>query len=196
MRAASDAGAGDIGAYTHCSFQTRVKGSFPPGQGANPVIGRVGSLEYAEEVKLEMVTPESIIGCVIEAVIGVHPYEEVAYDIIPLSNPGEKRGRGRIGELESKAPLSSLLQIIREKIPRMRHSPIRMRTSTCRQALHCERRMGGDLSGGDYVRRGCSYNRHRLRRRLGVGRRIFHRFGGDWGGGIGKRRVNRHQGET
>ena len=118
MLAASEAGAGRIGNYTHCSFQTTGKGTFLPGKEARPSIGDVGSLEYVEEMKIEMVTQEARVADVINAVKKVHPYEEVACDIIPLSSAGEVQGRGRIGNLASKTALDSILQIIRERHPR------------------------------------------------------------------------------
>ncbi len=118
MLAASKTGAGRIGNYTQCSFQTVGKGTFLPGKEAIPSIGEVGSLEYVEEMKIEMVVQETRVSEVIDAVKKVHPYEEVACDILPLSNAGAVQGRGRIGPLPSKTALESILHIIRERHPR------------------------------------------------------------------------------
>jgi hypothetical protein len=108
-RAAAEAGAGVIGAYTHCAFQTRGTGSFMPQPGANPSIGEVGQLAEVEEMRLEMVVSERELQGVIAAVIEAHPYEEVAYDIYPLRNPGVVYGRGRIGDLPLKVSLETVL---------------------------------------------------------------------------------------
>jgi hypothetical protein len=108
-RAAADAGAGVIGAYTNCSFQASGIGSFLPQPGTNPSIGQVGRLEEVDETRLEILVPERELQGVIAAVIEAHPYEEVAYDIYPLRNPGVVYGRGRIGELPLKVSLETVL---------------------------------------------------------------------------------------
>lgn len=108
-RASSEAGAGVIGAYTHCSFYSLGTGSFVPQPGSNPAIGREGRLEEVEEARLEMIVPERELKGVIAAVLDAHPYEEVAYDIYPLRNPGVVYGRGRIGELPLKVSLDTVL---------------------------------------------------------------------------------------
>lgn len=107
--AAGDAGAGAIGAYVHCAFETRGTGTFLPQEGANPAVGRVGRRESVDESRLEMVVPERELQGVIAAVLEAHPYEEVAYDVYPLRNPGIVHGRGRIGELPLQVSLDTVL---------------------------------------------------------------------------------------
>jgi hypothetical protein len=107
--AAAEAGAGVIGAYTYCSFQMRGQGAFLPREGAHPAIGQVGRLEEVDEIRLEMLVPERELSGVIAAVIEAHPYEEVAYDLYPLRNPGVVYGRGRIGDLPLKVSLDTVL---------------------------------------------------------------------------------------
>jgi hypothetical protein len=82
--AMADAGAGRIGNYTHCSFSTRGIGRFLPGEGAQPAIGEVGTLESVEEERIEVVCEKALIPEVVAAIKSVHPYEEVALDIYPL----------------------------------------------------------------------------------------------------------------
>lgn len=113
---AAEAGAGNIGAYTHCSFSTRGQGTFLPQPGATPVLGKVGKLEEVEEVRLEMLVPERELQGVIAAVLEAHPYEEVAYDIYPLRNPGMLYGRGRIGELPLKVSLDTVLAQVNDAL--------------------------------------------------------------------------------
>jgi hypothetical protein len=129
-RAAAEAGAGVIGTYTHCAFQTRGVGSFMPQPGATPAVGQVGRLEEGEEVRLEMLVPERELQGVIAAVIEAHPYEEVAYDIYPLRNPGVVYGRGRIGDLPLKVSLETVLAQVSDALalgpesqPRCSHRP-------------------------------------------------------------------------
>ncbi len=93
------AGAGHIGNYSHCSFTTGGIGTFLPLEGSNPFIGNAGTLESVKESRLETIMPENISKSVIKAMLKVHPYEEVAYDIYQLMNSGERLGLGRVGKL-------------------------------------------------------------------------------------------------
>jgi dinuclear metal center YbgI/SA1388 family protein len=100
QEAIGKAGAGHIGNYSHCSFQVAGKGSFLPLPGTKPFIGKQGELETVEEVRIETIMPQKITNKVVKAMLKVHPYEEVAYDLYPMKNTGEKNGLGRIGQLE------------------------------------------------------------------------------------------------
>ncbi|WP_419956113.1 Nif3-like dinuclear metal center hexameric protein [Neobacillus niacini] len=95
-----DIGAGFIGNYSHCSFSTDGTGRFLPGENTNPHIGQQGQLEEVDEVRIETIVPESLLKRAITAMIKVHPYEEVAYDVYPVENNGEVLGLGRIGKVK------------------------------------------------------------------------------------------------
>lgn len=82
--ALANAGAGRIGDYEACSYTTTGEGRFRALAGANPFVGSVGELHVEEEVKVEVVFPESIKGRVLKAMLTSHPYEEPAYDVIRL----------------------------------------------------------------------------------------------------------------
>jgi len=127
LNAAAEAGAGRIGNYTECSFQTRGTGTFRGGPGARPAIGEAGRLERVDETRLEMVVPQRELSGVIAAVIEAHPYEEVAYDVIPVKNPGLAYGRGRFGELPLKVSLDTVLAQVQDglevKSVRCSHRP-------------------------------------------------------------------------
>ncbi len=114
--ALAQAGAGWIGNYSHCTFQTVGTGTFQPGAGAKPFIGQVGELEKAEEYRLETIVPARLAGKVIKALLKAHPYEEVAYDLYPLLNEGPKLGLGRIGKLAKPLTLAELIQQIKDKL--------------------------------------------------------------------------------
>ena len=81
-----NAGAGRIGNYDHCSFETIGVGQFRALAGATPSIGTVGELEKVRELKVEMVCEDALIREVLLALIKNHPYEMPAYDIIKLSD--------------------------------------------------------------------------------------------------------------
>jgi len=99
------AGAGQSERYSHCGFASQGIGSFLPLEGAQPFIGRCGSLEQVEEVRLETIVPEKISRRVIKAMLKAHPYEEVAYDLYELMNDSNGLGLGRIGKLPTSMSL-------------------------------------------------------------------------------------------
>ncbi len=79
-----DAGAGKIGNYSHCTFTIKGTGRFLPLNGAHPSIGAVGKLATVAEERIETICLKKMYKKVIAAMKKVHPYEEVAYDIVPL----------------------------------------------------------------------------------------------------------------
>ncbi|MGI6295807.1 MAG: Nif3-like dinuclear metal center hexameric protein [Armatimonadota bacterium] len=105
--AMSDAGAGVIGQYTHCSFRSAGTGSFVPMSAAHPYIGSAGKLEEVDEYRLEMICTASETNDVVDAAVEAHPYDEVAYDIYELANEPVSYGYGRIGSLDEEMTLSA-----------------------------------------------------------------------------------------
>ena len=79
-----NAGAGQIGEYSFCSYSVIGKGRFIPSDNANPHIGVSGAAEIVEEERIEVECDRSKAKTVIEAMKTAHPYEEVAYDVYPL----------------------------------------------------------------------------------------------------------------
>lgn len=108
-----EAGAGWIGNYSHCSFMTRGLGTFKPLTGSNPYYGRTGELEQVEEVKIETIVPAAVLKKAVAAMIDAHPYEEVAYDILPLENRNTATGLGRVGKLAEPLPLSQFAGVVK-----------------------------------------------------------------------------------
>ncbi|MGL4914075.1 MAG: Nif3-like dinuclear metal center hexameric protein [Romboutsia sp.] len=113
-------GAGHIGNYSHCSFSTEGIGNFKPLDGANPFIGNRNELEVVEEIKIETIVPQRVLGGVISAMINVHPYEEVAYDLYKLENKGGSVGLGRVSKLKESKKLKDLCEDIKVKLD-MKH---------------------------------------------------------------------------
>jgi hypothetical protein len=79
-----EAGAGRIGEYERCSWYAEGTGTFRPLSGAKPTVGVIGEEERVSELRLETVFPEERHAAVIEALRSAHPYEEPAFDIVPL----------------------------------------------------------------------------------------------------------------
>lgn len=95
------AGAGSLGDYDSCSFTIRGMGRFKPGDGSDPHIGSQGKLEEVLEEKIEVVVGEAQKSEVIGAMMEVHPYEEVAYDVYRLENIGDSLGYGAVGSIDT-----------------------------------------------------------------------------------------------
>lgn len=85
-QACFDAGAGSIGDYDQCCWQTLGQGQFRPLTGSNPAIGVHGQLETLPELRVEMVCDEDHIRSAVAAMKAAHPYEEVAYGVERLVN--------------------------------------------------------------------------------------------------------------
>lgn len=94
-----NAGAGKISNYDECSFNTTGTGTFRAGAGSDPFVGEIGKQHQEKEVRIETIYPQHVEGQVLKALFNAHPYEEVAYDLIPLSNTHNRIGAGLIGEL-------------------------------------------------------------------------------------------------
>lgn len=94
-----EAGGGQIGNYSECSFNTEGMGSFKAGKDADPYVGSVGERHDEKETRIEVIFPATFENRIIKAMKAAHPYEEVAYDIVPLNNPHPGIGSGIIGEI-------------------------------------------------------------------------------------------------
>jgi dinuclear metal center YbgI/SA1388 family protein len=111
--AMSDAGAGHIGNYDSCSFNSSGTGSFRALDGANPFVGVLNQIHEEAEIRLEMICRNEKINAVLSAMKIAHPYEEIAYDIIPLKNADLYQGAGMIGELETPMNTADFLQKVK-----------------------------------------------------------------------------------
>lgn len=115
-KAINEAGSGNIGNYSDCSFRTLGTGTFKPGVNTNPFIGETGQLEEVEEYRLETVVYRSNISKVLKAMQDAHPYEEVAYDLYELKNEGKNFSMGRVGILPNKISLGAFAETVKNKL--------------------------------------------------------------------------------
>lgn len=74
-------GAGTLGNYAHCSWETLGTGQFLPLNGSNPTIGVHGILEQIDELRVEILCTEQNVRQAIIAMKAAHSYEEPAYEI-------------------------------------------------------------------------------------------------------------------
>jgi len=109
-----EAGAGKIGEYDSCSYNLLGTGTFRGSENTNPFVGEKGKLHKEQEIRFETIFPKNIQSKVLQALLSVHPYEEVAYDIYPLENEFEKIGMGMIGELEKPMNTIDFLKLLKE----------------------------------------------------------------------------------
>ena len=80
------AGAGKIGDYDSCCWQTIGQGQFRPLEGSSPFIGELERIETVAEYRIEMVCADEYIKDVVAALKSSHPYEEPAYDVWKLED--------------------------------------------------------------------------------------------------------------
>ncbi len=78
------AGAGEQGDYDSCAWQCLGTGQFRPGAGADPYLGSAGEIERVSEYRVETLVAAQAMSAVIRALRMAHPYEEPAFEILPL----------------------------------------------------------------------------------------------------------------
>ena len=108
-KAMATGGAGIIGNYEVCSFNSAGHGTFLGGDGSRPAVGEPGKLESVAEHRLEMVCSRRALALVIETLKRFQPYEEPAFDVYELApQPGRAVGAGRRITLDHAAPIEEL----------------------------------------------------------------------------------------
>jgi dinuclear metal center YbgI/SA1388 family protein len=107
------AGGGNIGNYSECSFNHEGIGTFKAGENAHPFAGEKNIRHEEKELRIEIIFPQFIQSKIIDALIKSHPYEEPAFDIIPLKNDYSQVGSGLLGELETAISEQDFLQLLK-----------------------------------------------------------------------------------
>lgn len=106
------AGAGNIGDYDSCAYRMSGTGSFRPRPTAHPFVGEAGKVHFEPEERLEVIVPAWKADGVVRAMAKAHPYEEPAYDIIPLANADAYSGSGVVGNI-SPTPVSEFAALLK-----------------------------------------------------------------------------------
>jgi dinuclear metal center YbgI/SA1388 family protein len=114
-KAVFNAGAGHIGQYSECSFNSEGTGTFKAEEGADPYVGEIGKQHQEKETKIEIVYPFYMETQVVKALVKHHPYEEVAYDIFTMENIHLGIGSGVIGQLEVPMEEQKFLNLLKER---------------------------------------------------------------------------------
>jgi dinuclear metal center YbgI/SA1388 family protein len=120
------AGAGYIGNYDKTSFNTGGRGTYRGNEDSNPVIGEKGRLMRVEEERIEIIYPVHLEAKMIQALWAAHPYEEIAYDLYPITNAWQLAGSGMVGELAVPLSQGDFLGLVKTmlKAPVIRYTPM------------------------------------------------------------------------
>jgi len=120
------AGAGSIGKYSECSFAASGHGTFKGGAGTNPFVGTPGERHTEPETRFEVILPAYQQNRVVSAMVSAHPYEEVAYDLLPLKNSNQEEGSGLIGILHQPMTEAEFLSMLKShfNLEALRHTPL------------------------------------------------------------------------
>lgn len=113
-QAVFNAGAGEIGLYSECSFSTKGQGTYKPLGGSNPFEGEHDKRSEVEEERIEVLVSNHRLDKVVSALLEAHPYEEVAYDLISVENKNAFEGAGMLGELEVSVNEIDFLQQLKK----------------------------------------------------------------------------------
>ncbi|WP_443937203.1 Nif3-like dinuclear metal center hexameric protein [Pedobacter sp. MW01-1-1] len=110
------AGAGTIGNYSECSFNTDGFGTFKGNEHTEPFVGTKNVRHRESEVRIEMVYPVQAERKILVALFENHPYEEIAYDIYKLENKHALVGAGMLGWLEYDMDGYDFLHLVKDRM--------------------------------------------------------------------------------
>jgi len=118
------AGGGHIGAYDQCSFSHGGEGTFRAGAGTTPYVGSLGEQHREAETRIEMVVERWNLGRVVASMKRVHPYEEVAHDVIMLDNTHPSAGSGGVGTFAEPMDWDAFVTMVKSAFgaPMVRHT--------------------------------------------------------------------------
>lgn len=108
------AGAGCIGNYDCCSYNTLGTGTFRANEGCHPFCGAIGEVHEEQEVRIELVYEKRIERRLVRRLLEAHPYEEPAYDLVPIANAYSGAGAGAIGRLPKPMKTIDFLQHVKQ----------------------------------------------------------------------------------
>lgn len=111
-----DAGAGNIGNYENCSFNSKGTGTYMGNEHSNPKVGERFEFIQGEEIKIEVTFEKYLENKILKALFKSHVYEEVAYEIYELQNKHQNIGLGMIGELKNPMNEKEFLLFAKEKM--------------------------------------------------------------------------------
>lgn len=121
-----DAGAGNIGNYENCSFNSKGIGTFMGNEHSDPQLGARFEFVEADEIKIEVTFEKHLESKILKSLFANHPYEEVAYEIYALENRHQNIGLGMIGDLPQSMNELDFLKMVQTQMQTgaIRHSAL------------------------------------------------------------------------
>lgn len=119
-----DAGAGSIGNYDNCSFNSPGIGTYMGNENSDPTIGQKFEFVESNEIKIEVTFEKYLQPKILKALFQSHAYEEVAYEIYNLENQHQNLGLGMTGEFDEPMQEEAFLKFVKETMQcgSVRHS--------------------------------------------------------------------------
>ena len=111
-----EVGAGNIGNYENCSFNSQGIGTYMGNENSNPEVGSRFEFVENNEIKIEVTFEKHLENKILKALFNNHVYEEVAYEIYSLDNSHQNIGLGMVGEFEKPLSEKDFLQFVKEKM--------------------------------------------------------------------------------
>lgn len=111
-----EAGAGNIGNYTNCSFNSRGSGTYQGNEDSTPVIGNREEFIQTDEIKIEVTFEKHLESRILKALFANHMYEEVAYEMYTLNNTHQNIGMGMTGILPHPMPENDFLHFVKDRL--------------------------------------------------------------------------------
>lgn len=115
-KALFNTGAGGIGNYSNCSFNTQGTGTYKGNEASNPTLGEKGVLHQEQETQIAITYAKHLESKVLKSLFESHPYEEVAYEITTLENTNQHIGIGMIGELPTPMNSTDFLKYVKKQM--------------------------------------------------------------------------------
>ncbi len=108
-----NAGAGNVGNYSECSFSTLGEGTYMGNESSNPVIGKRLIRQIEKEARIEVLLRDYQKSKVLKALNAVHSYEEVAYSMYRTENKDQNIGSGLVGDLTENMQPAAFLSFLK-----------------------------------------------------------------------------------
>ena len=109
-------GAGSLGNYSDCSFNSTGIGTYKGNEQSNPVLGKKHSFQEVSEIKITVCFEKHLENTILKTLFSNHPYEEVAYEIVTLENKNKQIGMGMIGQLEHPIDGGSFIDFLKNRL--------------------------------------------------------------------------------
>lgn len=154
LDAAAAAGAGQVGDYRRCAFTSTGTGTYDSPPDGDPFIGAPGERGHASEVRIEMTLGDRDVARVVAAVLASHPYDEPAYEVVPVVASPRRTGIGRVGRLDAALSLAEFAALVAERLPATAHGVRVAGDPGCAVSLVAVCGGSGDSLLGDVVSAG------------------------------------------